>query len=286
LTEISVIVPAYNAASTIAEQLEALAAQDYRGEWEVIVADNGSTDGTRVVAESFESRHPRLRVVDASARRGAAAARNRGAAEAGGRFLAFCDADDRVETGWLSALSDALARHAFVTGAIDHEALNPGQGQTHWHSHVTGLPKALHFKPYALSGNMAVSREVFAAVGGFPEDLGTVGEDVAVSWEIQLAGHDLGFEPDAVVAYRHKQGLQSLWRQHRDFGRADPALYKRYRSRGVPPQRALSVLAAYARLLVRLPLLLWPEKRPAVVRGLAKRWGRLVGSIRERVFYL
>jgi glycosyltransferase involved in cell wall biosynthesis len=269
----------------LGEQLEALANQTYRGQWEVIVADNGSTDSTRAVAESFTDRISGLRVIDASGGRGAAAARNRGSAAASGEMLAFCDADDRVESGWLAAMAAALTRHSFVTGAIDHDSLNPGVGSSHWNSHVSSIPLALRFKPYALSGNMGITRRLFEEAGGFPDDMRSVGEDVAFSWNLQLAGHDLHFAPDAIVAYRHRHDLGSLWRQHRGFGFADAVLYRRYREYGLPEPRALSVLAAYARLVVRLPMLLSARSRPGVVRDLAKHWGRIRGSVRERVFY-
>ena len=286
LLTISVIIPAFNAAETLTEQLTALARQTYQEPFEIVVADNGSTDSTRQIAESFRQQHPSLKVVDASRRRGAGPARNIGAEAAVGRYLAFCDADDKVAPDWLEAMSRALQEHEFVTGSIDHDTLNPGSGASHWKSHISSLPLALRFMPYALSGNMAVSRDAFEEVRGFPENLGSVGEDVAFSWQLQLAGHELYFEQEAVVAYRHRHDPRMLWRQHQAFGLADAVLYKRFRAQGVPPPRILSVLAAYVRLLLRLPSLLSPQARPAVIRALAKRWGRLRGSIREGVFYL
>lgn len=284
---ISVIVAAYNEADTIAEQLEALAIQTYQGEWEVIVADNGSTDATSEIAESFEDRLPGLKVVDASSRRGVAQAKNIGADFATGRFLAFCDADDRADPGWLDAFADSLKESDFVTGSIDHESLNPGmQGSGHWRTHVDAVPIGLRFLPYALGGNMAVSKAAFAEVGGFPEDLSYGGEDLALSFELQLAGYSLDFQPKAVIAYRHRAELSTLWRQHVGFGLADPALFKRFRTRGMPRSRPLSVIAAYGRLLLKLPLLFSRRSRPRVVRSAGKRLGRLLGSIRERVLFL
>src|SRR5688500_9296124 len=97
----SVVVPVRDGAATIGEQLAALAQQDFPGSWEVVVADNGSRDGTADVVRSFRDRLPGLRLVDASARPGASHARNAGAAAATGEVLAFCDADDVVDPGWL-----------------------------------------------------------------------------------------------------------------------------------------------------------------------------------------
>jgi glycosyltransferase involved in cell wall biosynthesis len=282
----SVVIPAYNAQATLGQQLTALEGQTYQPPFEVIVADNGSVDATVEVARSFEGRLPGLRVIDAGERRGAAAARNAGARVASGEYLVFCDADDEVDPGWLDGFDRGVPDYEFMTGSIDHDRLNPTSGESHWRSHVSSLPLALRFKPYALSGNMAVTRTVFEESGGFPEDMDSVGEDVAFSWALQLAGHDLHFQPEAVVAYRHKHDMRPLWRQHVAFGIADVVLYKRFRSHGVPPSRPTSVLAAYARLLRKVPYLFSAKRRPAAVRGWAKRWGRLRGSIRERVLYL
>lgn len=286
MSSISVIIPAFNAQDTLPMQLEALADQEFAGRLEVIVADNLSTDRTRGVALGFLRRFSDMKVVEASGARGASHARNAGAAAATTDYLAFCDADDVVAPGWLEALSGALESNEFVTGSIDHETLNLGSGLTHWRSHVDSLPTALHFLPYALSGNMAISRSAFEKVGGFPEDMRSVGEDVAFSWQMQLAGYELGFEPAAVVAYRHRHSLEDLWSQHVAFGIADVVLYKRFRDVGVPKPKTRSVLASYVRLLRKLPWFLRREKRPSAVRSWAKRWGRLKGSIREGVLYL
>lgn len=291
---ISVIIPAFNAASTIRQQIAALAGQTYRGEWEALVADNGSTDGTPSIVTEMMEGFPQLRLIDASANRGASRARNTGAQSAYGSHLAFCDADDVVDNGWLEALVKALASHHFVSGAIDHDTLNPGPSASwHFRSHVTSAPIALRFMPYALSANMAISREAFDKAGGFPEDmgpmgedLGPIGEDVALSWSLQLAGYSLHFEPAASVSYRHRYDSRSLWRQHYGYGRADPVLYRRFRHYGVPPRSPWSSLRAVGSLIADLPRLFSPKDRPNWVRSAGKLAGRLVGSIEQRVFYV
>src|SRR4051812_33344836 len=115
---VSVVVPVRNGADTLSGQLRGLAGQTYAGEWEVVVADNGSTDSTRAIAELWRPELPHLRVVDAGASGGPAAARNRGAAAAEGEFLAFCDADDIVTPDWLASLVEAGLDHDIVTGVL------------------------------------------------------------------------------------------------------------------------------------------------------------------------
>lgn len=76
MCELSVIIAARNEAGTLPAQLEAVLAQECGEPWEVIVADNGSTDGTQDVVRALAARDSRLRLVDASARPGSSYARN------------------------------------------------------------------------------------------------------------------------------------------------------------------------------------------------------------------
>jgi glycosyltransferase involved in cell wall biosynthesis len=287
---ISVVMPLGNAAGVVGQQLGALAAQTYMGRWELVVADNGSDDGGADEARCWADRIPGLRVVDASARRGAAAARNLGAAMARGDALAFCDADDMVACGWLEALARALERHDFVAGACDHETLNPG-ATADWHarSFETAAPVGLGFMPYASSANMAVSRAAFFAVDGYDEGfarLGAAGEDIDLSWRLQLHGHALHFEPGALVRYRHRLDLPGVWHQNLNYGMADVLLYKRYRAHGLRARSLWHAARGYRGLLRRTPALARRTSRGIWLRDAAHRWGRVQGSIRERVLFL
>lgn len=127
---VSVVIPTYNASSTIDEQLHALAAQDYEGPLEVIVSDNNSTDGIRDLIED----HPlvdqlRLRWVSASRKQGVSHARNVGVDKATGDFIAFCDADDRVHPDWLSAMVGAAENADLVSGALETASINSSEVQ-------------------------------------------------------------------------------------------------------------------------------------------------------------
>src|SRR5215218_6837184 len=122
--EVSVVIPFRNAAPHIQDQLEALAQQEFTGTWEVIAVDNGSSDESRPLAESFKDRL-NLHIVDAVERAGAAWATNVGVRRASGRKLIFIDADDEVTPGYLSAMAAALDEYDFVMSAFDHETLNP-----------------------------------------------------------------------------------------------------------------------------------------------------------------
>ena len=112
---LSVVIPAYNAASTLGEQLDALRQQRPTVPVEIVVVDNGSTDSTELVVHGRAVGYDRIRLVS-EPRKGAAAALNRGISEARADWMAFCDADDVVSDGWVDAALRGLASHEIVTG--------------------------------------------------------------------------------------------------------------------------------------------------------------------------
>jgi GT2 family glycosyltransferase len=278
---LSVIIPCFNAADTIAAQLEALAGQGSTYPWEVVVSDNGSTDATVVVVEGYRQRLPALRIVDASARKGAAHARNAGATAAGGDALLFCDADDEVAPGWLEAMGRALVQHDLVAGSLDYSKLNKPSLYSPQLSGFHNHP----YLPYAACANLGVRHSLHNAVGGFDETL-MGAEDTDYCWKIQLAGTPLHLVPEAVVHYRLRSTLAENYAQMRLYGEYHALLYKRYRTRGMPKRRWYQGTRAWARLVLHLPHLIQEQKRVKWIRELGWRVGRLRGSIKYRVLVL
>jgi glycosyltransferase involved in cell wall biosynthesis len=280
----SVIIPVRNGADTIAEQLEALTTQTYDGAWEVVVADNGSTDPTREIAADYAARLPKLTIVDASERSGSSYARNLGAQNAAGDFLAFCDADDIVAPEWLEALATAARDFDAVTGRQEAGEINPPGVQSWRPPRAVGLPRT-GFLPYAPSCNLGVWAAVFTQTGGFDEDY-PQSHDVEWSWRAQLASFTLGFAPGAVVHYRYRASPRGVYRQAYLSGLDSARLYRDYRSRGVkhPPLRR--ALRTWAWIVVRLPYLASAERRGIWIRRAGESAGRLAGSVRFRVVFL
>jgi glycosyltransferase involved in cell wall biosynthesis len=153
----SVIVPARNARQTLPRTLAALARQELDGDYEVIVVDDGSIDGTFDVADGRDGvialRQPPL---------GPAAARNRGVERSGGSVLAFCDADVFPTSGWLRAGVAALQRADMVQGKVlpDPLATLGPFDRSIWITSEVGLWE---------TANLFVTRELFDRVGGFEQ---------------------------------------------------------------------------------------------------------------------
>ena len=228
--ELSVIIPAYDAEATLGVQLGALLAQRPAWPWEVIVSDNGSNDGTRRLVQEWTGRMPELRLVDASARRGPSAARNIAVAQARSRALAFCDADDMVADGWVEAMHRALAEHEFVAGPFEGSRLNADlTSSVTWTAQTDRLTVKPGLEQFvtAGSGNMGVRTAVFDEVGGFYEGARTA-EDDDFCIRVQLAGHDLVFDPDIVLHVRRRDGLRNIARQSVAYGAGERWLSHRY----------------------------------------------------------
>ncbi len=104
---VSVVVPVYNAAKTLSQSIESVLKQSFE-DWELLLIDDRSTDGSRALIQEFASRDPRIQSLFLDSNVGAAEARNVGVRKAQGRFIAFLDSDDL----WLpTKLQKQVARH-------------------------------------------------------------------------------------------------------------------------------------------------------------------------------
>ncbi|MCZ4558130.1 glycosyltransferase family 2 protein [Rhodococcus maanshanensis] len=288
---VSVIIPAYNGLPLIDEQLDALAAQDYAGDFEVVVSDNGSTDGLR----EHLSRHPltdrlRMRWIDSSDRQGTPHARNVGIAAAHGDFLAFTDQDDRVHPGWLTALAVAAREFDAVGGAVETASINTASVAS-WRPMPAPDERFEEsgYLPYAIGCTFGIWRPVIEKVGGFDETFTRGGEDTALSWTLQLNGFTLGHAPDALVAYRFRTTYRDTWRQLRGYGENSVKLYLAFREHGHPRHSARNLALSSIGVILLNPLV--PRFIARIPRGMwVAQTGFLVGKIRagikHRVFYI
>jgi glycosyltransferase involved in cell wall biosynthesis len=284
--QISIVIPARNAAATIAAQLDALAASDDPGvPFEVVVADNGSTDDTVAIVESFADRLP-VRVVDASHVTGANVARNCGVRESHGTWMLFCDADDEVDPAWMARMVAAFQRgHELNAGPIDYVRLNPSEVVA-WRGQArSGVGVMAGFLRGAHTANLGVSRSVFDLIGGFDEDFAHGGDDIEFMWRAQLAGTELHEVTDAVVHYRLRSNLRDHWKQSVNYGACEPLLYTKFAKHGMKRRTVGALVSDLWWLATRLPFA-WPiGRRGAWLRRAGQQYGRFRGAVRYRTWW-
>jgi cellulose synthase/poly-beta-1,6-N-acetylglucosamine synthase-like glycosyltransferase len=207
----SVIVPVYNCASTLGTCLGALLAQtvDAR-EYEVIVVDDGSTDGSAIVAAQYAV------TVEHQDHAGAAGARNLGAQRARSAILLFTDADCEPLPDWIEQMLGPFVE-ANVVGV-------KGVYQTRQGSPVARFVQAEHEEKYNRLARTdridfvdtyaaAYRRELFLAHGGFDPEFLLV-EDQEFSYRLARAGRRLVFAPGAAVYHQHPSTIWDYtWRK-------------------------------------------------------------------------
>jgi len=190
---ITVVIPAWNAASTVGEALASVAVQEPSPD-EVILVDDGSTDGT---ADAARRAHAGVRVLS-QVRSGAAAALNRGIEACGSSLLAFLDADDRWSAEKLAVQLGWLERSPGVDGVL-------GRMETHLCPSLGAEAASRYRLPDGpqvawFTGALLVRRNAFERVGPFAEEL-VVG--FAIDWfdRARVAGLRLAV-PEQTVLYR------------------------------------------------------------------------------------
>jgi GT2 family glycosyltransferase len=231
--KVSVALLSWNGREHLATCLAALREQEDPGvPWEVLVLDNGSTDGT---AEWLRAHHPEARLVVSPVNLGFCAGNNRLVAEARGEAVAFLNNDTRPRPSWLRALVAAFAAApedvAAVSGKIVDwagERLDFGRGVMTFDGHAFQLdfrkplgqavvPELGDELPFACGGNMLIRKRSFLAAGGFDEDYFAYLEDVDLGWRLWAGGERITFVPDAIVHHRSSATSDLLGLFNRGF---------------------------------------------------------------------
>jgi glycosyltransferase involved in cell wall biosynthesis len=286
---VSVVVPVHGARETFMDQLASLEQQDYTGPWELVIADNGMTPPVRKRVESWVDAQPFARLVDAAGRPGASHARNTGTAMAKGDLILYCDSDDLVAPWWVSTMVAAGSEHGFLAGVDDRLEPRPDGSPPAWAWEDHGGPYPAEtetgyaFLPWARGGNCGIRRHLLDAVDGWNEDW-LRGQDVELSWRLQLRGCRLHRVPNARVRYRRPTGLWADIQHQFEFGSRAPALYRAF-DREEPALTAVRrSLRRLAWLVTRSPYLVLTQRRRRtwliMFAGCAGRWA---GTWRCRV---
>ena len=217
----SVIIPTIRRPGPLAECLRSLAESDYPAEkLEVIVVDDGGgseDDGVASVDRRLEVSILRSR------KAGPAAARNAGAARAGGEILAFTDDDCRVSRGWLMHLARVIGGNGEL--AAGGHTVNALEGNR-WSSASQGIIDVVyrHYNDadghakFLTTNNLAVPARAFHEVGGFDDTFKTAEDrDFCRRW--RMRGLGLKYEPEALVFHAHSLTFAGFVRQHFAYGR-------------------------------------------------------------------
>ena len=289
MSSIAVIIPALNAAETLPHQLEALANQEGADPFEVLVCDNGSTDGTPGLVTIWADRL-NIRLVDASDAKGAAHARNRGALAATAEMLLFCDADDYVSPNWVKRMSDTLAEDGVVVAGpvlwiTDETPVGyiPVDGRNL--SNCDEYVPYMGFLPCILAGSLGIRRSDFLAIGGFDNSYGAGCEDVDFSWRAQLHGLEVRVARESILYYRPRTGTGARFRQARGYTSASILLWQRFRDQpGITGKSLKWTLMALSKALARAPRQLFTsrESREQWAADVGSHLGSLEGHLRFR----
>jgi glycosyltransferase involved in cell wall biosynthesis len=212
---ISVVIPNYNAGSTIGKCLGAVLASKYDC-FEVIVVDDGSTDNSIGIIRTFP-----CKLIQLDKHAGASMARNAGAKESAGDIIFFIDADCIIAEDTLSLVHKAMSvQEAQVIGGSYTPLPYDSNFFSIFQSVFINYSELKRKEPdYIATHSMAIEKRVFEKSGGFPEEFLPIIEDVELSHRLRRAGHKLQMVPEILV--RHifnftlRKSLRNAFRKSR-----------------------------------------------------------------------
>lgn len=282
---LSVVIPTFNAQQTIGAQLEALLAEN-DVDLEVLVVDNSSTDETAKRVHEWIERDGRVRLVEASQRKGVSYVRNTGILKARFDEVAICDSDDIVATQWVRAMAEALSEYELVTGPLEVHSLNPGALAESRGVRAENEPPTFYgvFK-YAHGCNIGINRRTWKQLEGFDEDVLSC-EDMLFGLKAHREAIDVHFEPRAIVHYRYRDSAEALFKQGAAYGQWRVFVYKSAREAGLGVPSRWAGWQSWAYLLRLLPQAATGAHRLTFSWVAGNRWGQLVGSWRFRSVFL
>jgi GT2 family glycosyltransferase len=227
--KVSVVVCVYNGERTLDACLSSLEKLNYPN-YEVIVVNDGSTDATLKIAESYKY----IRLINQE-NKGLSEARNVGIRAARGEIIAFTDADCTADADWLTYLVARFQSSEFAAVGGPNlsprddsliatcVAVSPGAP-----THVLLDDEVAEHIPGC---NMAFRREALEAIAGFDPIFRAAGDDVDLCWRLQNKGYKIGFSPAAVVWHFRRNTVRDYLKQQRGYGKAETLLFFKHPSR-------------------------------------------------------
>ncbi len=263
----SVVIPVRNGVNTISQCLLALENQSIpTDEYEIIVVDDGSTDGTATAVQRFG--HVTLLSQNPG---GPAKARNTGIREANGEWVLFTDADCIPAPNWIDILLQAVQTADADGGKGTYTSKQTGLVarfvQTEYetkYERMRGTERIDFVDTYSA----IYRREVLLTVGGFDETLPSTSlEDQELSFRVAEAGYKLIFVPKAVVQHVHADTVAWYARKKVSIGYWKAYILKLHPSKAsndshTPPTQKSQMVLAYLLLLMLIATLFWPSAWP------------------------
>jgi GT2 family glycosyltransferase len=251
LPRFSVIIPTYSRPDQLADCLEALGKQDYpAGSFEVIVVN----DGGECTLQNNQNQVFKLRILK-QLRQGPAAARNCGAREADGEYLAFTDDDCIPAKDWLFKLADAHALDPLA--GVGGRTLNRlSQNLCSQTSQMIIETVYQHYNSesshavFFASNNVSFPAQLFREIGGFDASFNRCSEDREICDRWIGKGLRLIYQKEAVVYHAHSLGMKSLFSQHFGYGRG---AYRFHQRRRVLGKDGLKIEFPFYRALLKRP---------------------------------
>ena len=199
---VSIIIPAYNAAPFLERSIQSAirAGSQVRGEWEVIIVDNGSTDQTLEIAKSWVRAHPLHLRLSVCPTPGAPAARNHGVAMSTGEWLQFLDADDTIAPEKIGHQLSLAGEAAWVVGGYRH--LYPDGSIEDCFPHFDLWLGLFHNWRTGCTHSNLLRRTALEAAGGWDESL-TSNQDCELWFRLLRTGAIPRIDPTVRSYYHH-----------------------------------------------------------------------------------
>lgn len=199
MARVSIVTPAYNAGPFVGETLAAIGAQTF-ADWELLVADDGSTDDTRDIVAAAAARDRRIRLLVSAGNTGPARARQLALDHAGGRYIAFCDSDDFWLPEKLAKQLAFMDQHRAALSYTGFRRINEDGTRT---GRLMPIPASLSYRQLLKNTAIATSTAIVDRDIAGPIAMTDAGYDDFVLWlGILKRGHTAHGLPQDLMRYR------------------------------------------------------------------------------------